>query len=145
MTNAKQAYPSIEIVCEDRTRTFCLNLGAFRALEEYMAAKTGNSDFNILDDFDWSSKKVENLCLISWAGLYTDSRKAVKAGIDSQTITVEDVEDIVSLVGLGKIRGLIEESLQRVMTQEQFTKMKEEASKKKPSPIKAKARSSRAG
>lgn len=125
MTNADQAYPSIQIQCKDRLREFCLNLGAFRALESHLRAKTSDEEFSILEDFDWSDNSIENLCLITWAGLYTDSLQ------DKEPFTIEHAEKVVSLVGLVEMRQCIEESLSRVMSKEQYAKMKEDVEKKR--------------
>ena len=126
MTNAKQSFPQINIIGRDEVvRSFCLNLGAFRALEEHMSEKTENPDYSILEDFDWTSNKIETLSLILWAGLYTD---AIKRG---ENLTIVDAEDLVSLIGLKDARSCIEESLKRVMTPKQLEKLQEASSVKK--------------
>lgn len=125
MTNSEQAYPSITIQCKDRAREYCLNLGGFRALEEHMVRKTGKEDFSILEDFDWNSTKIETVCLMMWAGLYTDAKK------DVEPFTVERCEDIVSVFSVAECRDLANLSLSRVMSPDQFKKFQEDLERKK--------------
>lgn len=122
--NAEAAYPSIQIVCADRTRVFCLNLGGFRAMQEYLIAKSGDPEFSILEDFDWNSTSIENISLMMFGGLYVDAKK------DAEPFTIEKAEDVVSLVGVSEARQCIENSLSRAMSPAQFKKLKEEAEKK---------------
>lgn len=138
MANAKQAYPSIEIVCADRTRVFCLNLGGFRALEQHLAEKSGNPEFSILEDFDWSSKTFENVELMIWAGLYTDAQEH-----DKEPFTVQKAGRVVSLLGVVEARHCVDESLERVMSPEQYAKMKEDAEKKRARKAASQIKSSR--
>jgi hypothetical protein len=125
MTNAKQAYPSIDIVCADRVRRFCLDLGGFRAMEEYLINKHNDPDFSVIEDFDWTSRSIETLSVIMFAGFYTDSKK------DSEPFTVEKAEKITSMLGLVQAKGCIEESLSRMMTPKQYAKVQEETEKKR--------------
>jgi hypothetical protein len=125
MSNAKQSYPSLQIQCSDRVRTFCLNLGAFRAMEEYLSTKNNNPDYSILDDFDWTSNKIEHLSLVMFGGLYTDSLT------DPEPFTVAKAEAIVSLIGIAEVRACVEESLSRTLTQKQSDKFREDAEKKR--------------
>jgi len=113
MANAKHAFPEIDIVCRDRVRSFCLNLAAFRALEDHMVGATGNPDYSVLSDFDWNARTIKRLSLIVWAGLISD------AEANGELLTIKQAEDIVSLVGLTQVRACIDESLRRVLTDEQ--------------------------
>jgi len=124
MLNAEQAYPQIEITCEDRRRRFCLNLGGFRAMSEHLKRKHNDPDYDIFEDFDWSSTDLENISLMMFAGFYTDAKK------DPEPFTIEKAEDITSLVGLSQARQCIEMSLQRAMSPQQYKKRQVEAEKK---------------
>ncbi len=125
MTNSEQAYPSITLICKDRPREYCLNIGGFRALEEHMQRKTNNPHYDILNDFDWNSSKIEAVSLMMWAGLYTDSKN------DPEPFTVEKCEDVVSMLSVAECRELANASLARVMSPEQFKKFQEELERKK--------------
>ena len=61
MSNSQQAFPEIEITTRDGKRSFCLNLGGFRALEEYMTHRTGDEEYSLIHEFDFNSNKLEDL------------------------------------------------------------------------------------
>lgn len=125
MSNSAQAFPEIEVVCKDRKRNFCLNLGAFRALEENQAAERNDPDFSVLEDFDWTDTSLRSLVRVVWAGFYTDSREH-----DKEPWTIEKAEHVVEFLGVAQIKNCIEESLRRAMTPEQYKKMQREGEKK---------------
>lgn len=134
MANSEAAFPSVQIQCKDRVRNFCLNLGAFRAMEEHLRAKYKNPEFNILDDFDWASTRLEDVVLMVWGGLFTDSKK------DKKPLLVDDVEDIVALQSVAEMRNLIETSLQRMMSPAQYEKVQDETEKKRKEKAKVRAK-----
>lgn len=124
MSNAEAAYPEIEILCKDRKRVFCLNLGGFRAMEEYLKTKNNDPEFSIIEDFDWNSRQIENVSLMMFGGFFVDAKK------DKEPFTLEKAEEIVSIIGMADARGAIEMSLSRMMSPAQFKKLQEEAEKK---------------
>lgn len=129
MANNTQAFPAIDVVCKDRTRSFCLNLGAFRALEELMQKKTGNPDYNIYEDYSWlNDSSLENTINILWAGFFTDARKFDDK---KEPWTIEKCEDVVSILSLRDMEGCIMESLQRVLSPAQLKKLEAEKEKKR--------------
>ena len=124
MTN-KQAFPAIDMVCSDRTRRFCLNLGGFRALEEYMRVENDNPDFDILKDFNWEDESITTQALVVWAGLFTDARKH-----DSEPWTLEKCDEVVSVLSFGEVNECIKEALARVLSPAQMKKLESDAQKK---------------
>lgn len=121
MSNAEQALPKVQIVCEDRIRNFCLNLGAFAALEQHMRQVTEDPEFSVLEDFDWNASSMENVILTVWAGCFTDSKD------DSEPWTPEKAADVVNVMSLPKAQAMIAEGLKRMMTAEQYARLEAEA------------------
>lgn len=117
MTNAKYSYPEILIDCADRTRKFCFNLAALMAIEKHMIEKTGNEKFSALRDFDWNNETASNLAILVWAGFSSD------ADTDKEPWTIAKAAAVVELVGLTAIKGVIVESLSRMLTPEQRKKI----------------------
>ena len=117
MSNAEQAFPEIQIQCKDRYRSFCLNLGAFRAIEEHMQRVTENPKFSVLKDYDWNQDTISHAILMVWAGMWTDARKS------GETWTLEDAEDVVSIMSMDQVQYCVSESLKRVLTPEQFAEL----------------------
>lgn len=109
MTKADQAWPQIKIKCKDRIRIFCLDLYAFRTLEEYMAEKTGNPDFNVLADFRWEIDSVTKKGLVLWAGFNNDAKD------DKEVWTIDKCAKVTDLLSIVQAQGVINESLARVM------------------------------
>jgi len=124
MTNSKNAFPELTIQCEDRARKFCLNLGAFRLIEEYMSEKTGNPNFSVFDDFNWTSGRLNEVSLILWAGLSSDASK------DKEKWTIEKAERVITLLGLNQAKDVIAESLSRVLSKEQIEAQIKQSQKK---------------
>jgi len=142
MTNSKNAFPEMTIQCEDRARKFCLNLGAFRLIEEYMSEKTGNENYSVFDDFNWTTGRLNEISLILWAGLATDASK------DKEKWTIEKAESVITLIGLTQAKDVIAESLSRVLSKEQIEAQVKQAQKKSdnkslPSSIQTVAKKSR--
>lgn len=130
MSNSQQAFPQIQIQCRDTVRNFCLNLGGFRALEEHMTVKTGDETYSLINDFDFTSEKIENLILLMWAGLYTDARKRKKENPSEPEWTIEEAEDVVDFINVGQVQNCIQTSLSRMMSVDQYEKLKQESEKK---------------
>jgi hypothetical protein len=133
MSNSEQAKPGIDVVCKDRVRNFCLNLGAFQAIEDSEKQRLRGEGkevegYSVLDDFDFSdaNTNLQTLILIVWAGFFTDAEEFDK----DEPWTLDKAKAVVDFVGVSQIKGCIEESLRRVMTPEQFEKMQEEGEKK---------------
>ena len=126
MTNSEVAFPSIQIQCADRKRNFCMNMGAFRALEQHLKEKLGDPNFSIMSDFNWLSDDMDDVVAMIWAGLFTDAQKN-----DSEVFTIEKALDIVDLLGMSQAQGCIMQSLARVMSKEQFAKLEAEGKEKK--------------
>lgn len=125
MTNAAQAFPSIQIQCQDRLRNFCLNLGGFRAMEHHLREELNDPEFSILEDFDWSSNDMDLLILMIWGGLFTDSEG------DDEPLTVEKVRKIVSVFSIAELRGVVDQSLANTLTDAQRERMNEQVEKKR--------------
>jgi hypothetical protein len=123
--NNETAFPAIDVQCRDRKRNFCLNLGAFRALEEYLKRETNNPKFDLFRDFDFTANTLSNNILLMWAGFFTDARKH-----DDKPWTVEECEDVVSALSLKEIEGCIAASLERALSPAQLEKIKKEQEKK---------------
>jgi len=126
MTNAKYVFPAIKVQCRDRVREFCLNVGAFCALEKYMEAETGNPEYSAATDFNWNSTKLENVALILWAGFYEDAKK------DKTPWTLDLAKSNIDFITISQVRGLIQASLARILTPEQLkgAKLESKASAK---------------
>lgn len=131
MSNAKAAFPSVFIQCKDRLREFCLDLGAFRALEEYMVKKTGDENYSVSVDFDFTKENFRTLVLVMWAGFYTDAITN-----DKEPWTIQKAEQVISIMNVPQIQSVITESLQRTMSKEQLLKQVETLKQKK-NPTKA--------
>jgi len=133
MTNSKEAFPAIEILCKDRKRLFCLNMGAFRALEEHMQAKPEvqkkhGDAYSVFKHFPWASERAAEMSLLMWAGLFVDAQK------DKEPWTVEKSDEVVSMLGLSDMRACVEESLSRAMSKEQAEKIAYTQEKEKKTP-----------
>lgn len=138
MTNSAQSFPVIEIQCKDRKREFCLNLEAFRVLQEHKRQETGNDKFKILTDLDWSEVDgdIELITLLLWGGLHRDARIN-----DSEIWTLEKAAEVVDMIGVSQAKMVFVESFRRAMTPEDFDqtfseieaekKMKPQAKKRK--------------
>jgi hypothetical protein len=127
MTNSKYAFPSIKVQCRDRVREFCLNVGAFCALEKYMEEQTGNSEYSAATDFPWDSTKMETVALMLWAGFYEDAKK------DKTPWTLDLAKSNIDFITISQVRGLIQASLARILTPEQLkgAKLESKTDKKK--------------
>lgn len=117
MTNSKEASPNIKIMCADRVRTFSLNLGGLRALEELMTIETANDEFSVFSDYPWASAKTKDIIRLIWAGFYTDSLD------DKEPFTIKKAEEVVDLIGLNQAKGAIEMTMARMLTKEQRDKI----------------------
>jgi hypothetical protein len=121
MTNSKYAFPSIKVQCRDRVREFCLNVGAFCAIEKYMEEQTGNPEYSAATDFNWNSTKFEQVALILWAGFYEDAKN------DKIPWTLDAAKSNIDFITVGQVRGLIQASLSRILTPEQLKGAKSES------------------
>lgn len=131
MTNSKQAFPEITVICRDRPRIFCLNIGAFRALEEHMSSKPEvikeyGDKYSVFKHFPWASEKAKDVSLLMWAGFSVDAQA------DKDPWTVEKSDAVVSVLSLGQMRACIEESLSRAISPEQAEKIAFDSEKKTP-------------
>lgn len=124
MSNAEIALPEIKIQCNDRIRSFCINLGAFRAMEEYLTKETGNPDYSIYDDFNWYSRRVTDMVLILWAGFLTDAED------DAEPWTIKKAEKMIDFIGMIEAQDAIQKSLSRILSPEQIKAQKDRAEKK---------------
>lgn len=129
MSNSNFAFPQLEVQCQDRVRTFCLNFGAFRALEEFMQSKPEiqkkhGADYSVFKHFPWASEKVSDVVLLMWAGFSVDARE------DKEPWTVDKAERVVSVLSLPQMRQCIETSLANSITPEQQAKLDYNAQKK---------------
>lgn len=129
MSNSNFAFPQIQVQCQDRLRTFCLNFGAFRALEEFMQTKPEiqkkhGDVYSVFKHFPWASEKVSDVVLLMWAGFSVDARE------DKEPWTVDKAERVVSVLSLPQMRQCIETSLANSITPEQQAKLDFNAEKK---------------
>jgi hypothetical protein len=135
MSNANAAFPSIVIQCKDRPREFCLNYGAFRALEELLAKETGNKDFDVTRDFDWFSTRISNQVYVMWAGFVTDALN------DKEPWTLKKAEEMLSIFSGREVEGIIRQAMDRIFTPEQLAESKKIAEKMSASLKKKKVKS----
>jgi len=131
MTNSAHAYPQLDVQCADRVRRFCFNLGALRALEQHMEKATSNPHYSATRDFPWESEKIQDIAVVIWAGFFCDAQN------DKEVWTLDKACENIDLLGIAQVRGLIVESLSRILTPEQKAQAKaslaEGEAKKKPS------------
>lgn len=119
MSNAAAAFPQVEVVCKDRKRNFCLNLGALRALEELLQTETGDPKFDVRADFDWSDLNTTNLIKVLWAGFFTDAKN------DPEPWTLDKAAEVISVLGVQEIELMILTAFRRSLSSEQLEKAKE--------------------
>ncbi len=86
-------------------------------MEEHLATKFDDPEFSIINDFDWTSQRIEHVSLMMFGGFYTDAKEN-----DKEPFTLEKAESITSMVGIAQARGIIEQSLSRAMSPEQYKK-----------------------
>lgn len=112
--NADKAIPSIEIECKDRVRRLCFDSLALCRLEEYLAGETGNEDYSIISDFDWTkTTTIRTLSLLAWAALQSDADE------HGEVLTVEKARSVLDLASIAQSQAVILEAMERAFPNEQ--------------------------